>query len=134
MPLNIASPRMDSRPSWDTYFLDIANTVSERATCPRLKVGCVLTYRNRIVSTGYNGAIPKTSHCFDAGCQLVDGHCIRTVHAESNAFMNLNQTHYPVGMVMYTNYKPCELCVLEAHGYMISDDKIRWRYDYPICI
>ena len=39
----------------DAYFLEIAKTVAQRATCPRRQVGCVLVNsRNHIVATGYN--------------------------------------------------------------------------------
>src|SRR5690606_13137912 len=46
-----------SRPSWDEYFLEIAEAVSARADCSRRKVGAVIVSSDRrIVGTGYNGA------------------------------------------------------------------------------
>jgi dCMP deaminase len=30
------------RPSWDEYFMEIANTVAKRATCDRGRSGCVI--------------------------------------------------------------------------------------------
>src|SRR6266576_62497 len=46
----------NQRPSWDEYFLDIAEKVAQRSTCLRLKVGALLVIRNKIIFTGYNGA------------------------------------------------------------------------------
>ncbi len=46
------------RPSWDQYFLDIAEQVSRRSPDPNTKHGCVLVDRdNRVISTGYNGPV-----------------------------------------------------------------------------
>jgi len=73
------------RPHWNTYFMNIANEISTRATCPRASVGAVVVRNNRILSTGYNGAPAGEPHCNDAGCEIVDNHCIRVIHAEVNA-------------------------------------------------
>ena len=73
------------RPDWDTYFLKLAMLASERATCPRMHCGCVLVKDNHVLSTGYNGSLPGTPHCYDVGCLVVDNHCVRTNHAEINA-------------------------------------------------
>ena len=73
------------RPDWDEYFLAIAKDVASRATCPRASVGAIIVKDNRILSTGYNGAPPGEPHCTDIGCDMVDGHCQRTIHAETNA-------------------------------------------------
>lgn len=46
------------RPSWDAYFLDIAEQVSRRSPDPNTKHGCVLVDADqRVVSTGYNGPV-----------------------------------------------------------------------------
>lgn len=73
-----------TRPPWPMYFLDLAKAVSTRASCPRASVGAVATRDNRVLVTGYNGSPPGQAHCMDVGCDMVDGHCIRTVHAEAN--------------------------------------------------
>ncbi len=74
-----------NRPSWDEYFLSIAEQISHRATCDRASVGALIVKDHRILSTGYNGSPPHTPHCSEAGHIMVDGHCMRVVHAESNA-------------------------------------------------
>lgn len=73
------------RPDWDLYFIRIAKEVASRATCPRASVGAVIVKDNRILSTGYNGAPAGEEHCIDVGCQMENDHCIRTIHAETNA-------------------------------------------------
>lgn len=66
--------------------MNIAKAVASRATCNRASVGAVVVSDdNRILSTGYNGSLPGELHCIDVGCLMVNGHCERTVHAETNA-------------------------------------------------
>lgn len=75
-----------TRPTWDDYFLSIAWAVSLRASCPRASVGAVIVSAdNRILTTGYNGAPAGAPHCLDVGCDVVDDHCQRALHAEVNA-------------------------------------------------
>lgn len=59
---------MDNRPSFSDTFLAVAHTMAERGTCPRLKVGAVITRNNRIIATGYNGSPPGLAHCSEVGC------------------------------------------------------------------
>ena len=82
------------RPSYDSTFLAVAEIISRRATCPRARVGAVITINNRIVATGYNGAAPGAAHCDDVGCFLIEAegdHCQRAIHAETNAIAQAAQ-------------------------------------------
>lgn len=45
----------DNRPSWDEYFMKMANDVATRTTCLRRGVGAVIVKDRRILATGYNG-------------------------------------------------------------------------------
>lgn len=79
-----------TRPTWDRYFMRIAETVSLRASCPRASVGVVIVSADkRILATGYNGAPPGVLDCLTIGCDIVDemwdDHCQRAIHAEVNA-------------------------------------------------
>jgi len=78
---------VNKRPDWDEYFLKLAMLASERATCPRMHVGCVLVKEKFVLATGYNGSLPGKPHCEDVGCLIVDNHCVRTNHAEINALV-----------------------------------------------
>jgi len=75
------------RPDWDSYFMKIAWAVSERSTCDRAMVGCVLVRDKRILTTGFNGSPAGQEHCDEIGHLMVDGHCVRTIHAETNAII-----------------------------------------------
>ena len=44
------------RISKENYYLDIAETVLERATCLRRVYGAIIVKNDEIISTGYNGA------------------------------------------------------------------------------
>jgi len=99
------------RPGWDEYFMEIARTVATRATCPRAAVGAVITREKRILTTGYNGAPRGVPHCTDAGCLMVDGHCLRATHAEANAIVQgaLHGVSLEGGTA-YCTHEPCAGC------------------------
>lgn len=105
-----------NRPDWDEYFLGIAKAVAARSTCPRASVGAVIVRDNRIISTGYNGAPSGEPHCLDAGCLVVNGHCQRVIHAETNAVAAAARFGLPVqGATLYFWASPevesCPKCV-----------------------
>lgn len=110
------------RPSWDDYFLKVAMLVSERATCPRMHVGCVLVKDKHVVATGYNGSIPGDEHCEDDGCLIVDNHCVRTIHAEMNAIIQcaINGTN-PRGSTAYITNMPCTTCAKALVGAGVKE-------------
>lgn len=96
----------------DNYYLDIAETVMERATCMRKRYGAIIVRDDEIVSTGYNGAPRGRSNCTDLGyCVRVKLNIpsgeryelCRSVHAEANAIISsarrdiLGGTLYLVG-------------------------------------
>lgn len=99
------------RPGWDEYFMQIARTVATRATCPRLSVGAVLVREHRILTTGYNGAPRGVAHCSEAGCLLVNDHCMRATHAEANAIVQgaLHGVSLE-GSTAYCTHQPCVNC------------------------
>ncbi len=91
--------------------MEIARTVATRATCPRARVGAVLTRERRILTTGYNGAPRGVPHCLDVGCTMVDGHCLRATHAEANAIVQgaLHGVSL-AGATAYCTHQPCASC------------------------
>ena len=99
------------RPDWDTYFMRIAQVVGERSTCDRAHVGCVLVVDKRILTTGYNGSPTGQKHCDDVGHLLVDGHCVRTIHAETNAIIQAALHGVSTkGATCYVTHYPCLNC------------------------
>ena len=78
---------LDNRINWDQYFMTQATLLSLRSTCTRLSVGAIIVRDHRVIAGGYNGSVSGDVHCLDEGCYLVDGHCLRTIHAEMNAVL-----------------------------------------------
>jgi dCMP deaminase len=102
---------MDSRVSWDEYFMNIARVVATRATCDRKHVGAVVVRDKTILSTGYNGSIRGLPHCSEAGHMMEEGHCVRTVHAEANAIIQAAKNGVSIdGCSVYTTASPCWPC------------------------
>jgi len=95
------------RPGWDDYFLDIARMTATRSTCPRAQVGALIVVKNQIVSHGYNGAPKGLAHCELVGCNIHEGHCIRTVHAEVNAILRASTLE---DATLYSTHFPCYEC------------------------
>jgi dCMP deaminase len=102
-----------SRPTWDDTFLAHALIAAKRATCTRAKFGAVIVRSNRIIATGYNGAPEGMPHCTDDGCIVENNHCIRCIHAETNAILQaaIIGTSLP-GSIMYVTGRPCSRCAL----------------------
>ena len=99
------------RPDWDSYFMKIAYAVSERSTCDRAFVGCVLVRDKRILTTGFNGSPAGQPHCDEVGHLLVDGHCVRTIHAETNAIIQAALHGVSTrGCTCYVTHFPCIQC------------------------
>ena len=114
----------------DNYYLDIAESVSERGTCLRRKFGAIIVKNDEIISTGYAGSPRGRKNCCD------ENYCIRqelkvprgeryelcrSVHAEQNAIISaarkdmIGSTIYLVGIENDTNEyvkdaRPCALC------------------------
>ena len=99
------------RKPWDQYFMDMAKMVATRATCDRLRVGAIIVRDKRAIASGYNGSVSGDVHCQDAGCKVVDGHCIRTIHAESNAILQCARFGVSTGgATLYVTHFPCLSC------------------------
>jgi dCMP deaminase len=99
------------RPDWDSYFLKIAYAVSERSTCDRAFVGCVLVLDKRILTTGFNGSPAGQPHCEEIGHLMVEGHCVRTIHAEMNAIIQAALHGVSTkGSICYVTHFPCINC------------------------
>jgi dCMP deaminase len=107
------------RPTWDEYFLEVANLVSKRTTCLRRGVGAVLVKDKKILATGYNGAPSGLKHCIEIGClreklKIPSGErheLCRGLHAEQNVL--LQAALYGVSTkdsILYITNQPCIIC------------------------
>lgn len=138
----MTSPSL-TRPSWESYFLHIAEAVATRADCRRRQAGCVLVSPDqRIVGTGYNGAPAGTVGCLAGGCprgllsmeELAPyssydsgpGACV-AIHAEGNALLHADRKD-TIGATAYmVPGAPCAGCVRLLAGAGI--DLVVWRTD-----
>lgn len=101
----------EQRIPWDQYFMAQAVILALRSTCSRLSVGATIVRDRRIIAGGYNGSVSGDVHCIDEGCYLVDGHCIRTIHAEMNAILQCAKFGVPTAdAVIYVTHFPCLQC------------------------
>ena len=100
--------------SWNEYFMATAYHIATRGTCPRKQVGAVVVdlKSKTIISTGYNGSLPEQDHCIDVGCHIENNHCIRTVHAETNAINQAAKTSSNLtNTAIYCTTQPCWNCL-----------------------
>jgi dCMP deaminase len=126
----------DPRPSWDDYFLGIAQAVAGRADCTRALVGAVVVGTAGqvaglpvILATGYNGAPPGVPGCLSAGAcprgRLSVDECPRDSdysnciadHAERNA-IRWTPVGRRAGATLYVTRAPCPSCqtLISASG------------------
>ena len=110
------------RPSWDDYFLEVAQAIAKRSTCDRGRIGCVIARNKQLLVTGYAGAPAGLPHCDEVGHQMKqlvheDGihtsHCMRTVHAEQNAICQAAKLGVSIdGATIYLQMTPCRICAM----------------------
>lgn len=110
------------RPSWDDYFMEVADAISKRATCDRGRSGCVIARDKQLLVTGYVGSPQGLPHCDDIGHQMKkmvheDGHmtqhCVRTVHAEQNAICQAAKRGISIDRsTLYCRMTPCRTCAM----------------------
>ena len=99
------------RVSWEKYFMNIASEVSTRSTCDRKHVGAVIVRKKTILSTGYNCRIKGLPHCDDSGHEMVEGHCVRTTHAEANSIVQAAKNGVQIDNAeIFVTASPCYNC------------------------
>ncbi len=112
-----------SRPSWDHYFMNIAEQVKMRATCMSAKKGAIIVKDKMIISTGYNGSPKKIKHCTLGGCQRCTSRHLGRIksgvysepciccHSEENAIVQAAYNGVSTnGGILYTTFTPCTTC------------------------
>ena len=101
----------EHRVGWHEYFMSIAEQVATRSTCDRKHIGAVIVRDKTILSTGYNGSLRGSPHCDDAGHDMENDHCVRTVHAEANAVAQAAKNGVRIDAAeIYVTASPCLTC------------------------
>ena len=125
------------RPSWDQYFMQLADLAAQRSNCMKRRVGCVVVRDKRVISTGYNGTPRYVTNCNEGGCKYLPiagmsnfiliyvgprcnggqggGMGLTTclcIHAEENALLEAGRERIREGASLYCNTSvmfPCRL-------------------------
>lgn len=111
------------RPSWDEYFMMLADVVRKRADCTRRQVGAIIIKDKRIIATGYNGTPHRIKNCSEGGCSRCkkrdkkeiewfeyEESCI-CIHAEQNAIIQASYLGTSTkGASVYSTSNPCSSC------------------------
>lgn len=125
------------RPSWDEYFMELAQIIKKRSNCLRKPYGALIVRNNRIITTGYNGTPHGIKNCFDGGCVR----CLRRekgeihrheyqescicIHAEQNAIIQASYLGVSTkDATMYSTISPCSSCA----KLLINAGIIRYVY------
>ena len=91
--------------------MNIAKEIATRSTCDRKHVGALIVRDKTILSTGYNGSIRGMPHCDDVGHLMEDGHCVATIHAETNAILQAAKNGVMIdGSEIFITASPCWPC------------------------
>ncbi len=108
------------RPSWDEYFMQMAELAATRSTCLRRHVGAVIVQDRHVVATGYNGVPRSIMHCGERGGCLREKLNVPSgerhelcmgLHAEQNAIIQAATLGQSVeGATIYVTHQPCVIC------------------------
>ena len=131
-----------ARPSWDEYFMEMAQVAKRRSTCLSRQCGVVLVNDNRVIATGYNGTPKGTKHCNEGGCTRCANRINGTIesgkdlsncaccHAEENAIVQAAlHGSGTKDTTLYTTFVPCTLCAKMIINAQIK--RIVAEEDYP---
>ena len=128
----------NKRPSWDEYFMEMAELARKRSTCLRRGVGAVIVKDNHVLATGYNGSPAGIAHCSEAGCLRAQMNVpsgqrhelCRGLHAEQNAIIQAAKIGVSIaGATLYCTHYPCSICAKMIVNAGIS--RIVYIYPYP---
>jgi dCMP deaminase len=119
---------MDSRPGFETVYMEFAESIAKRSTCKRLQVGTVITttdYR-KVLAVEYNGnasGLPNSCDRDEAG------NC-GCLHSEENAAINCDSPR-STEKVVFVTHLPCPMCAkrLVNLGNVI---KLVFKRDYRL--
>ena len=104
------------KPSFDDIYMELADNLSKKSHCVKMKVGAVITKDTRIVSLGYNGPPAGTHNCdeewADTGCPRDSkGGCSLAIHAECNAILYAAKNRVTLeDATLYVTLSPCLAC------------------------
>jgi dCMP deaminase len=123
----IQESSLGTRPTWDEIMMHTAITWASRSSCENVHSATIISYKNQIISEGYNGAPSKIKdNCLKTGCRkalkgldynssLNCGECIG-IHSEMNAIGYLSKKDSD-SIVVYNTIFPCHTCAKNLLPY-----------------
>lgn len=95
------------RPGFKEIYLGLAQSLSRRSTCSRLKVGTVITTTDfrKVLAIGYNGNASGLRNSCD---RTEAGNC-GCLHSEENAAINCDSPR-TVDKIVFVTHLPCPQC------------------------
>ena len=128
----------DNRPSWDEYFMEMAELTAKRSNCLRRNVGAIIVKDKHVMATGYNGAPMGLMHCAELGGCLRERlgvpsgerhELCRALHAEQNAIIQAAKLGESIeGGTIYVTRHPCSICAKMINNAGIKRIVIREGY------
>lgn len=96
-----------TRPNWDTVWIDFAGNIARRSSDPNFKVGCcIVTEDNcQVLAIGYNGDHKGGTNDRDS----LEPGCSGFIHAEINALIKLDYNN-PKKKTLFITLSPCRQC------------------------
>ena len=107
------------RPSWDSYFMLLADLAARRSNCMKRRVGCVLVRSGRVISTGYNGTPRGVQNCNEGGCSRCNNG-----EGSGQSLSSCLCMHAEV----YSTYS--ELTVRKTRCWKLEGNGLEWRLCY----
>lgn len=95
------------RPSWDSVWMQMAETIAQRSHDNRCQVGAVVVTSDntQVLSVGYNGNYAGGPDCAESDEPGMSG----LLHAEINALLKLDYNN-PKKKSLYVTMSPCAMC------------------------
>jgi len=96
-----------SRPTWDSIWMQFAQTISKRSYDPRFQVGAVVVTEDncQVLAVGYNGNHSGGPNEVESSVPGESG----MIHAEINALLKMDYNN-PKKKKMYLTLSPCRMC------------------------
>jgi len=102
---------------------------SALGTCNRLRTASSAEKDKRLVGIGYNGSLPGQPHCDEVGHLIINGHCERTRHGETNLGLNTDRDKFKGCRVRIIG-TPCLRCLRDTL-ISLGAKEIFYAGEYP---
>jgi len=108
----------ETRPSWDSIWMEMARLISRRSYDPRHQVGTIVVTsdNSQVLSIGYNGNYKGGPNEVESGVPGESG----MLHSEINALLKMDYNN-PKRKVMYVTLSPCRMCAKAIVNAGISE-------------